>query len=60
MSTSYAWENPMGQDHNLHGEAGRQNRELLCEMLLFLRARGIKIVLMSMKSSKLPQVRWAG
>jgi hypothetical protein len=49
MSTSYyGWHNPMGQDHNLHGEAGRQNRELLCKMLLFLREKGIKIVLMRM------------
>ena len=47
MSTSYAWKNPMGQDHNLHGGVGRKNRELLCAILLFLRERGIKIVLMS-------------
>jgi hypothetical protein len=47
MSTSFAWDNPMGFDHNLHGEAGRKNRELLCKILLFLRGEGIKIVLMS-------------
>jgi hypothetical protein len=47
MSTSYACDNPMGRYHNLQGEAGRQNRELLCKILLFLREKGIKIVLMS-------------
>jgi hypothetical protein len=53
MSTSYyAMDNPMGRDHNLHGEAGRQNRELLCKILLFLRERGIKIVLMGMTAKK--------
>jgi hypothetical protein len=37
MPTSYAWHNPMGKDQNLHGEVGRQNRELLCAILLFLK-----------------------
>jgi hypothetical protein len=37
----------MGRDRNLHGEVGRQNYELLCKTLLFLRGKGIKIVLMS-------------
>jgi hypothetical protein len=52
MSKSYAWGNPMGSDHNLHGEAGRQNRKLLCQILLFFRGKGIKIVLMSMTAKK--------